>query len=80
MFRSIRWRIAVAFAALLVVCIGGLSIYLSHFFRDTYVKSLRGQLTDQAKLVGDAGEPYFTGGGTGALMLWQRDWNRSMPG
>jgi len=67
MFRSIRWRIAVAFAALLVVCIGGLSIYLSHFFRDTYVKSLRGQLTDQAKLVGDAGEPYFTGGGTESL-------------
>jgi two-component system phosphate regulon sensor histidine kinase PhoR len=59
MFRSIRWRIAVAFAALLVVCIGGLSAYLSHFFRDNYVNNLRTQLTDQAKLVGDASEPYF---------------------
>ena len=54
MFRSIRWRIAAAFAALLVVCIGGLSAYLSFFFRDNYMDSLRTQLTDQARLVGDA--------------------------
>jgi two-component system phosphate regulon sensor histidine kinase PhoR len=59
MFRSIRWRIAAAFAALLIVCIGGLSAYLSHFFRDNYMDNLRTQLTDQAKLVGDASEPYF---------------------
>jgi two-component system phosphate regulon sensor histidine kinase PhoR len=62
MFRSIRWRIAAAFAVLLVVCIGGLSAYLSHFFRDNYMSNLRMQLTDQAKLVGDASEPYFDGG------------------
>ena len=65
MFRSIRWRIALAFAALIVVCIGGLSAYLSHFFRDNYVDNLRAQLTDQARLVGDAGEACFAGGGTG---------------
>jgi two-component system phosphate regulon sensor histidine kinase PhoR len=59
MFRSIRWRIAAAFAVLLVVCIGGLSAYLSHFFQDNYMHNLRTQLTDQAKLVGDASEPYF---------------------
>jgi two-component system, OmpR family, phosphate regulon sensor histidine kinase PhoR len=67
MFRSIRWRIAVAFAALLVVCVGGLSAYLSHFFRDNYVSNLRTQLTDQAKLVGDASEPFFISGGAGEL-------------
>ena len=67
MFRSIRWRIAAAFAVLLVVCIGGLSAYLSHFFRDNYMDNLRTQLTDQAKLVGDASEPYFVGGETDDL-------------
>jgi two-component system phosphate regulon sensor histidine kinase PhoR len=59
MFRSIRWRIAAAFAVLLVVCIGGLSAYLSYFFRENYLDNLRTQLIDQAKLVGDASEPYF---------------------
>jgi two-component system phosphate regulon sensor histidine kinase PhoR len=67
MFRSIRWRIALAFAALLVVCIGGLSAYLSHFFRDNYVDNLRTQLTDQAKLVGDASEPYLLSGDASEL-------------
>src|SRR5512137_1596833 len=62
MFRSIRWRIAAAFAVLLIVCIGGLSAYLSYFFRDNYVDNLRTQLMDQAKLVGDASETYFVGG------------------
>jgi two-component system phosphate regulon sensor histidine kinase PhoR len=67
MFRSIRWRIAVAFAALLIVCIGGLSAYLSHFFRDNHLGNLRAQLTDQARLVGDASEAYFVGGDTDSL-------------
>ena len=67
MFRSIRWRIAAAFAVLLVVCIGGLSAYLSYFFRENYMDNLRTQLTDQARLVGDASEPYFDSGETGDL-------------
>ena len=67
MFRSIRWRIAAAFAVLLVVCIGGLSAYLSDFFRENYMDNLRTQLTDQARLVGDASEPYFDSGETGDL-------------
>jgi two-component system phosphate regulon sensor histidine kinase PhoR len=67
MFRSIRWRIAAAFAVLLLVCIGGLSAYLSHFFRDNYMSKLKTQLTDQAKLVGDASEPYFLSGDASEL-------------
>jgi len=67
MFRSIRWRIAAAFAVLIVLCIVGLSAYLSYFFRHYYQDSLRTQLTDQAKLVGDASEPYLTGGETDTL-------------
>lgn len=67
MFRSIRWRIAVTFAVLIVLCIVGLSAYLSYFFRHYYQDSLTTQLTDQAKLVGDAGEPYFVSGDTDYL-------------
>jgi two-component system phosphate regulon sensor histidine kinase PhoR len=67
MFRSIRWRIAVTFAALIALCIVGLSAYLSYFFRHYYQDSLTTQLTDQAKLVGDAGEPYFVSGDTDYL-------------
>jgi two-component system phosphate regulon sensor histidine kinase PhoR len=67
MFRSIRWRIAAAFAVLLLVCIGGLSAYLSHFFRDNYMSKLKTQLNDQAKLVGDASEPYFLSGDASEL-------------
>jgi len=63
-FRSIRWRIAVAFVVLLVACIGGLSAYLSHFFRDDYVSNLRTQLTDQSWLVADSAAPYFANGQT----------------
>ena len=64
MFRSIRWRIAIAFAVLIVVCIGGLSAYLSHFFREDYVNNLKTQLTDQAWLVADSAAPYFANGQT----------------
>jgi two-component system phosphate regulon sensor histidine kinase PhoR len=67
MFRSIRWRIAAAFAILIVLCIVGLSAYLSYFFRHYYQDSLTTQLTDQAKLVGDAGEPYLAAGETDNL-------------
>ncbi len=59
MFRSIRWRIAAAFVILLVACIGGLSIYLSRYFRDSYLENLRTQLTDQSRLVADSAAPYF---------------------
>ncbi len=49
MFRSIRWRIALAFAALSSwSASAGSAAYLSHFFRDNYVDNLRAQLTDQA--------------------------------
>ena len=53
MFRSIRWRIAATFTVLLIVCIGGLSAYLSHFFRDNYVDNLRTQLADQLSLISE---------------------------
>ena len=62
MFRSIRWRIAVTFALLILICIGGLSAYLLHFVKGDYLDNLRTQLINQAQLVGDSSEPYFEGG------------------
>lgn len=59
MFRSIRWRTATVFVVLILVCIGGLSAYLSHFFKESYLDNLRTQLTSQARLVADIAGPYF---------------------
>ena len=61
MFKSIRWRIAITFVVLILVCMGGLSAYLLHFVKGNYLESLRTQLTDEAQLVGDASKPYFEG-------------------
>jgi two-component system phosphate regulon sensor histidine kinase PhoR len=59
MFKSVRWRIAVTFVSLILVCLGGLSAYLLHFVEGNYLDNLREQLTSQAQLVGDASEPYL---------------------
>lgn len=37
MFHSIKWRIATAFVALIIVCLGGMSIYLSQFVGINYL-------------------------------------------
>jgi len=66
-FRSIRWRTAIPFAILIVVCIAGLSAYLSHFFKESYQDSLRDQLTNQALLVGDSSASYFADGQSGDI-------------
>jgi two-component system phosphate regulon sensor histidine kinase PhoR len=62
MFKSIKWRIAITFVVLILVCMGGLSAYLLHFVKNNYLYNLRMQLTAQAQLVGDASEPYLDGG------------------
>lgn len=36
MFHSIKWRIATAFVILIIVCLGGLSVYLSQFVEINY--------------------------------------------
>lgn len=67
MFRSIRWRIGIVFAVLIIACIGGLGAYLSHLTRSDHLDTLRTQLTDQALLVGDLSAPYFAGNQTESL-------------
>ena len=64
MFRSIRWRIGIVFAVLIIACISGLGAYLSHLTRGDHLDTLRAQLTDQARLIGDISAPYFAGNQT----------------
>lgn len=59
MFRSIRWRIVIAFTVLILLSIGILSAYLSCFFRQNYEDNLKLQLTNQSWLVGDSAGTYF---------------------
>ncbi len=60
MFHSIRWRIAITFVALILVCIIGFSLYLSHFFEQSYLENLETQLADQAYLIADSTEQYIS--------------------
>jgi two-component system phosphate regulon sensor histidine kinase PhoR len=66
-FRSIRWRIGIVFAVLIIACIGGLGAYLSYLIRSDHLDTLRTQLTGQAWLVGDLSTPYFAGNQTESL-------------
>ncbi len=56
MFRSLRWRIAVPYLLLLLLAMGGMSVYLSDVVRQSYLEELQEKLTAEAKLVGDAVE------------------------
>ena len=62
MFHSIRWRIAITFVALILVCVIGLSIYLSHFFQQSYLDNLKTQLINQAYLIADSASSYISSG------------------
>jgi len=66
-FRSIRWRIGIVFAVLIIACISGLGAYLSHLTRDDHLDTLRAQLADQVLLIGDISAPYFAGNQTESL-------------
>src|SRR4030042_5704575 len=67
MFRSIRSRIAAAFAIVVVLCILGLSLYLAHFVRSEHIDNLKVQLADQAWIVADSSAPYFVSDETAEL-------------
>ncbi len=56
MFRSLRWRIAIPYLLLILVAMGGMAIYLSDLVRQSYLAELRGKLTAEARLIGDAVE------------------------
>jgi two-component system phosphate regulon sensor histidine kinase PhoR len=63
MFRSIRWRIAVFYGALILLAMASLFFYLSDLVRHTHLEDLRSQLTAEARLIGDAASSLPTWGG-----------------
>jgi hypothetical protein len=61
MFHSIRWRVAIIFVVVVVVCMGGLGAYMVQFVNDSYLEHLRAQSINQAYIAGNAAQPYLTG-------------------
>ena len=58
--RSLHWRIALAYTALIFVTMGVVSIYLVGFVRNTYIANLQAALLQQARLVSETAAPYLT--------------------
>lgn len=57
--RSLHWRIALAYTALIFVTMGVVSIYLVGFVRNTYIANLQAALLQQARLVSETTAPYM---------------------
>ena len=57
---SLRSRIAVAYAALMILCVGALSLYLAEVGQDAYMATLRQGVEGQARLVAVAARPYLS--------------------
>ena len=57
MFHSIRWRIAILYAVLILVTMLGLGIYLSNFLRQTYMDDLKSKQSTEARMVGEIIKP-----------------------
>lgn len=58
--RSLHWRIALAYTALIFVSLGVVSLYLVGFVRDTYISNLQDSLDRQARLVSDRSSALIT--------------------
>ena len=59
MLRSIRWRIAIPYLALIVLTMGGLTAHLSDQVHQQYVADLEAILAAEARLVADGAQPYL---------------------
>jgi two-component system phosphate regulon sensor histidine kinase PhoR len=65
MFRSLGWRIAFPYLILILLAMGGLSIYASEVVRQSHLSDLEGALTAQAQLIADAVKSTSDWDGTG---------------
>lgn len=59
-FRSLGWRIAVAYVVLILVSMGAVSVYLVGYVRGNYLDNLRSQLAVNARMVGETATRYFS--------------------
>ena len=60
MFRSIQWRITIAFAILVLVVMSGFGVYLTNHVRSLQMDSLRSSLKDQATLLAEISSEYIS--------------------
>lgn len=67
--RSLHWRIALAYTALIFVSLGIVSLYLVSFVRDTYIANLHDSLDRQAGLVSDRASGMLSDAGQDATEL-----------
>ena len=67
MFRDIRWRIAVPYIVLILVVMGGLTIYLTQTTRDAQLEALRNSLLAQARTVSEGVPTAFAAPGDEGL-------------
>lgn len=59
--RSLQWRIALAYTALIVVSMVAASIYIFLYVRGSYISDLEVRLEHEARLIGQTAESYFQG-------------------
>jgi two-component system phosphate regulon sensor histidine kinase PhoR len=62
MFRSIRWRIAVPYVALILLTMLGLTLYISGQMRKARLEDLEAQLLTDARLLADSARPLLVAG------------------
>ena len=67
--RSLHWRIALAYTALIFVSLGIVSLYLVGLVRDTYIANLHDSLNRQARLVSDRASDMLSDSGQNATEL-----------
>jgi two-component system phosphate regulon sensor histidine kinase PhoR len=75
MFRSIRWRIALPYVALILASMLALGLYITSYVRQTYITDLESKLAAEARLVGEAITPELTNsGGNSNLDAQAKQW------
>lgn len=67
MFRSIRWRIALTFTALIIITLLSLSLFITKTVNNHYIDTLKAQLAGQAFLVSESVSTYLADGDTAMI-------------
>lgn len=60
--RSLQWRIALSYTALILISMGAVSAYLVNYVRHSYTSNLEERLEQETHLVSETTAPYFQGG------------------
>jgi len=78
-FRSLRWRIALPYVALIIATILGLGLYLSNFIRQTYLDNLETELSAEARLAAEIIGPMLAEGvDTNEIDSLSKSWSKRL--